>query len=92
MRTRIVSLLASALIALAVSAQTLRPTPTIKTTVQTVLVVYVDSLKTGLPFYQELDIPPGDVTVRVGIYDVVSGKMGAFEFPLTVTQTVASAH
>jgi VWFA-related protein len=46
--------------------------------------VYTDSLRTGLPFYQELDIPPGEVTVRVGVYDVISSKMGAFEFPLTV--------
>jgi len=53
--------------------------------------VYADSLKTGLPFYQELDIPTGDVTVRVGIYDVISGKMGAFEFPLTVKSPALTA-
>ncbi len=46
--------------------------------------VYADALRTGLPFYQELDIPNGDVTVRIGVYDVASGKMGALEFPLTV--------
>jgi VWFA-related protein len=48
--------------------------------------VYADSLKTGLPFYQELDIPQQDVTVRVGVYDVGSGAMGAMEFPLSVKQ------
>jgi len=48
--------------------------------------VYADSLKTGLPFYQELDIPQQDVTVRVGVYDVGSGAMGAMEFPLNVKQ------
>ncbi len=47
--------------------------------------VYADALRTGLPFYQELDIPNGDVTVRIGVYDVASGRMGALEFPLTVT-------
>jgi hypothetical protein len=53
--------------------------------------VYADALRTGLPFYQELDIPTGDVTVRIGVYDVASGKMGALEFPLTVKpQAVAS--
>jgi hypothetical protein len=48
--------------------------------------VYADSLKTGLPFYQELDVPQQDVTVRVGVYDVGSGAMGAMEFPLSVKQ------
>lgn len=51
--------------------------------------VYAESLKTGLPFYQELDIPPGDATVRIGVYDVASGKMGALEFPLTVKAQTA---
>jgi hypothetical protein len=51
--------------------------------------VYADSLKTGLPFYQELDIPQQDVTVRVGVYDVGSGAMGAMEFPLSVKQVAA---
>ena len=46
--------------------------------------VYADALRQGLPFYQELDIPPGDATVRVGVYDVASQKMGATAFPLTV--------
>jgi VWFA-related protein len=45
---------------------------------------YAKALHEGLPFYQELDIPPGDSTVRVGIYDGRSQKMGATEFPLTV--------
>lgn len=53
--------------------------------------VYAEALKNGLPFYQELDIPQQDVTVRVGVYDVASGSMGAFEFPLTVKSQVASA-
>ena len=51
--------------------------------------VYADSLKQGLPFYQELDIPPGDATIRVGIYDVSSGKIGAMEFPLKVESAPA---
>ena len=53
--------------------------------------VYAEALKTGLAFYQELDIPQGDATVRVGVYDVVSGKMGAMEFPLTVKPVVVAA-
>jgi hypothetical protein len=52
--------------------------------------VYAEALKTGLAFYQELDIPQGDATVRVGVYDVVSGKMGAMEFPLTVKPVVVA--
>jgi hypothetical protein len=50
--------------------------------------VYAEALKTGLPFYQELDLPHGDVTIRVGIYDVVSGRMGALEFPQRVKPVV----
>jgi VWFA-related protein len=53
--------------------------------------VYEEALKNGLPFYQELDIPQQDVTVRVGVYDVSSGHMGAIEFPLIVKPQVASA-
>jgi hypothetical protein len=53
---------------------------------------YADALKTGLPFYQELDIPAGEATLRVGVYDVVSHKMGAVEFPLTVKAPAATAH
>jgi hypothetical protein len=45
---------------------------------------YAKALHEGLPFFQELDVPPGDATVRVGIYDGRSQKMGAMEFPLTV--------
>jgi hypothetical protein len=45
---------------------------------------YAKALREGLPFYQELDIPPGDATMRVGIYDGRSQKLGATEFPLTV--------
>jgi len=52
--------------------------------------VYAEALKNGLPFYQELDIPQQDVTVRVGVYDVSSGRMGAIEFPLMVKAQVAS--
>ena len=48
--------------------------------------VYADALRDGLPFYQELDIPPGDATVRVGVYDVSSQRVGAMEFPLTVSK------
>lgn len=54
--------------------------------------VYADALMTGLPFYQELDIPAGEATLRVGVYDVVSHKMGAVEFPLTVKAPAAMVH
>lgn len=53
--------------------------------------VYADALKAGLPFYQELDIPAGEATARVGVYDVVSHRMGALEFPLTVRPPAAAA-
>jgi VWFA-related protein len=40
----------------------------------------------GLPIHLEIDVPPGDIYLRTGIYDLNSGKAGTLGIPLgTVT-------
>jgi VWFA-related protein len=40
----------------------------------------------GLPLHLEIDVPPGDIYLRTGIYDLNSGNAGTLGFPLgTVT-------
>ena len=36
----------------------------------------------GLPLHLEIDVPPGDVYLRTGIYDLKSGNAGTLGFPL----------
>ncbi|HYL63670.1 MAG TPA: VWA domain-containing protein [Candidatus Methylomirabilis sp.] len=44
----------------------------------------------GLPLYLEIDIPPGDVYLRTGVYDWGSGNAGTLGFPLnTLPRTAA---
>jgi len=38
----------------------------------------------GLQIHQVLDLPAGDISLRVGIYDPTSGHFGTFEVPLHV--------
>jgi VWFA-related protein len=40
--------------------------------------------RTGLQIHQVLDLPAGDVFLRVGIYDPTTGHFGTFEVPLHV--------
>ena len=39
----------------------------------------------GLPIHQVLDLPAGEVYLRVGLYDPGSGRIGSLEIPLHVT-------
>jgi VWFA-related protein len=43
----------------------------------------------GIPFHFDIDVPPGDVYLRTGIYDTSSSRAGTLEIPLT-SITVAS--
>lgn len=36
----------------------------------------------GLPLHLEIDVPPGDIYLRTGIYDLNSGNAGTLGFPL----------
>jgi hypothetical protein len=35
-------------------------------------------------FFQQIDLPPGPLFVRVGVLDATSDKVGTLELPLTV--------
>jgi VWFA-related protein len=47
---------------------------------------YQQFLKTPFQFLQQLDLPPGEMFVKIGIVDGVSGKVGTLEIPLTVAK------
>ena len=47
---------------------------------------YQRMVKAPFQFFQQLDLPPGEMFVRVGILDGVSDKTGTLEIPLTVTK------
>lgn len=50
---------------------------------------YQQTIRTPLRFLQELDLPAGEVFLRVGILDVVSDKVGTLEIPLVVPKKLA---
>ncbi len=43
-------------------------------------------VKTPFKFFQQIDLPPGALFVRVGILDGVSNKVGTMEIPVTVAK------
>jgi VWFA-related protein len=45
---------------------------------------YQQMIKAPLRFVQELDLPVGEVFLRVGVHDAVSDKVGTLEIPLVV--------
>ena len=45
---------------------------------------YLQMQKGPFRFFQQLDLPPGEVFLRVGIRDLTSNKIGTLEIPLTV--------
>ena len=47
---------------------------------------YLKLQGTPFRFYEQLDLPPGDIFLRVGIHDVTSGHVGTLEIPLTVVR------
>ncbi|HEY6444951.1 MAG TPA: VWA domain-containing protein [Acidobacteriaceae bacterium] len=40
------------------------------------------ALKGGLPLHQQIDLPAGNVYLRVGVHDLVSGNIGTLEIPV----------
>jgi VWFA-related protein len=50
---------------------------------------YQDFIKAPFRFYQQLDLPPGSLTVRLGVLDSVSNKVGTLEIPVTLTNDPA---
>jgi hypothetical protein len=45
---------------------------------------YLKLLQTGLPLHQELELKPGAYTLRLGIIDRGSQKIGTMDVPLTI--------
>jgi VWFA-related protein len=43
---------------------------------------YAIAQKSGIPFHLDIDVPPGDVYLRSGIYDISSSKAGTLEIPM----------
>lgn len=40
------------------------------------------SLQTGIGVHEQIDLPPGRVYLRVGVHDLVSGRIGTAEIPV----------
>jgi VWFA-related protein len=49
---------------------------------------YQQLLKGPFRFFQQLDLPPGALFLRIGILDATSTKLGTVEIPLTVLKKV----
>jgi VWFA-related protein len=45
---------------------------------------YQQFIASPFQFFQQIDLPPGQFTMRVGVFDGVSNKLGTVEIPLTV--------
>jgi VWFA-related protein len=41
-------------------------------------------MRTGLPLHQELDVPAGEVYLRIGVHDLSTDRIGSMEIPLLV--------
>jgi VWFA-related protein len=52
---------------------------------------YQQRLKSPFQFLQQLDLPPGEIFLRVGILDAVADKVGTLEIPLKVSKNPAGA-
>lgn len=52
---------------------------------------YDEVMRTGLPFHQELDLKPGTYTMRVGVMDRESRKIGTVDVELTTGKTERAA-
>jgi VWFA-related protein len=52
---------------------------------------YAEFVRTPFQFSQQLDLPPGPITLRVGILDPTSNKVGTLELQITVPKTHAAA-
>jgi VWFA-related protein len=45
---------------------------------------YQEFIKGPFRFFQQIDLPPGQLFLRIGVLDPTSNKVGALEIPLTV--------
>ena len=40
----------------------------------------------GIRLHQEIDLPAGQVFLRIGVHDLISGRIGTVEIPLQVAK------
>jgi hypothetical protein len=52
---------------------------------------YQQFIATPFQLYQQLDLPPGEFTLRVGVLDGVSNKLGTVQISLTVGKATAAS-
>ena len=45
-------------------------------------VQYDRIMQTGLPLHQEIDVPTGEVYLRIGVHDLLTHRIGSLEIPL----------
>jgi VWFA-related protein len=45
---------------------------------------YNQVMQTGMPMHEELDVPIGEVYLRVAVHDLTTDRIGSVEIPLTV--------
>lgn len=45
---------------------------------------YQEFIQTPFKFFLPIDLPPGEITLRAGVFDGISNKSGTLEIPLTV--------
>jgi hypothetical protein len=45
---------------------------------------YREFIEAPFQFYLAIDLPPGPVTLRAGVFDTIANKSGTIEIPLTV--------
>jgi VWFA-related protein len=55
------------------------------------LQTYMDIMRSFIPAHQELQLKPGSYTLRVGVVDRNSRKIGTLDIPLTVPELQSSA-
>jgi len=49
--------------------------------------MYTDTQAVGMQIHEEIDVPPGEINLRTGIYDLNSGKCGTVGIPLNVARS-----
>jgi hypothetical protein len=50
---------------------------------------YQQFRKTPFQYYLQLDLPPGQLFLRIGVFDGVSNKIGTLEIPVKLTSATA---
>lgn len=54
--------------------------------------VFQQALKNGLPMHQELELKPGAYTLRLGVIDRTTQRIGTLDVPLTVEGSVTAGN